>query len=160
LFGAQVLPSNVLEFDYTIEDGHVQSYKQLVTRTQTAVVSGMFDYNWRYSDALAVPGDSAARAKAHRIRPPNLRAVADTAVLDRYVGRYRISNGPIVEVRRDGTKLMINAGGDGGELLPQEDANFYLPTFNVWIAFQRDDSGKVTGLTSAGSGDFEATRQD
>lgn len=160
LAGAQVLPSNLLEFDYVVEDGHVQSYRQLVTRTQTAVVSGMFDYNWRYSGALAVPGDSAARAKAHRIRPPNRRATPDTAVLDRYVGRYRISNGPTVEVRRDGTKLIIKAGGDGGELLPQDDANFYLPAFNVWIAFQRDDSGKVTGLTSAGSGDFEATRQD
>jgi hypothetical protein len=35
-----------------------------------------------------------------------------------------------------------------------------LPAYNVWIAFQRDGSGKVTGLTSAGSGDFEAMRLD
>jgi len=160
LFGAQVLPSNLFEFDYVIEDGHVQSYKQGVTRTQTAVVSGMFDYNWHYSEALAVPGDSAARAKAHHFRPPNQRTAPDIAVLDQYVGRYRIPNGPIVDVRRNGTNLIVKAGGDGGELLPQEEDNFYLPAFNVWIAFQRDDSGKLTGFTSAGSGDFEARRED
>jgi hypothetical protein len=160
LFGAQVLPSNLLEFDYAIDDGHVPAYRQLATRTQMGVVSGMFDYNWRYSDAHAVAGDSTARAKANQVRPPNSRVASNTAILDRYVGRYRIANGPIVEVRRENSKLIIKAGNDEGELLPQNETNFYLPAFNVWIAFQRDESGKVTGFTSAGSGDFEATRQD
>ena len=36
----------------------------------------------------------------------------------------------------------------------------WMQQFGVWVAFQRDAAGKVTGFTSTGGGhDFEARRQ-
>lgn len=97
---------------------------------------------WAWMPA-EVPGDSPARAKANQVRPPTLSAVPDIAVLDRYLGRYRIPSGPIIEVPRDGARLAFKVGDDEGELLLQDEANFYLLAFNVWITLQRDDSDKV-----------------
>ena len=49
-------------------------------------------------------------------------------------------------------------------MLPQDDDNFYMPAFGVWIAFQRDATGKISGFTarrwrlraSRGGNEFEA----
>jgi hypothetical protein len=158
LYGADVTPLNLLPFDYAIFDGHLPAFGQSATQTQTAVVAGTFDYNWRYSDALANAGDPAVRAKANRIRTPGKGVAPAPAALDRFAGRYRIGNDNFVDVRRDGTRLLARSNSDEGELLPQDDANFYLPAYGVWIAFQLDAAGKVTGFTAAGIGDFEATR--
>jgi hypothetical protein len=160
LFGTDVSPENVPAWDYVIQDGRLPAHGQIATRTQTAIASGHFDYNWRYSPALVVTGDAAARARANQLRRPRAEDIPAPDALDRYAGRYLIANGPVVEVRREGAKLVVQAGNDSGELLPQTKDNFFLPAFGVWIAFQRDASGQITGFTSAGGGpDFEATRQ-
>jgi hypothetical protein len=87
--------------------------------------------------------------------------VPSAAALDRYAGRYRLPNGRIAEVRRQGTRLIATADTDSFELLPQGADAFYLPRFAQWVEFERDASGKVTGLTATGGGnDFTAPRQD
>ena len=86
----------------------------------------------------------------------------DRGELDRYVGKYLIAMGPVVEVRREGAKLVAQAGNDSGEMLPQAKDNFFLPAFGVWIAFQRDPAGTISGFTSAGGGgpDFVGKRHE
>jgi len=159
LFGVQVGPYNLPEWDFVVSDGHLPAHGQIATRTQTAVASGHFDYNWRYSPALVAAGDAAVRARANQLRPPRPEDTPSVAELDRYVGKYVIANNTAVEIRRDGTKLVVTVGSDSGELLPQGGPDFYMPAFDVWLVFQQDGSRKVTGFTSAGGGDFEATRQ-
>jgi hypothetical protein len=160
LSGVQIGPYNLPEWDFVVTDGHMPAHGQTATRTQTAVVSGHFDYNWRYAPALIVAGDAAARSRANQIHAPRAGETPPVDVLDGYTGRYLISSGNRVDIRRDGTRLVATAGTDTGELVPQGRDNFYLPAFDVWIAFQRDAAGKVTGLTSAGAGEFEAQRED
>ncbi len=158
LFGTEILPYNLPEFDFVIQDGRMPAYGQMTTRTQTAVASGMFDYNWRWSGALTTEGAAAARAAANRIRRPKEASALSADVLERYVGRYRTPNGNIVGIRREGARLFGKSGDDESELLAQDENNFYVPPFSLWISFQRDAAGRVTGFTGAGGGDFEATR--
>jgi predicted esterase len=160
LFGIEVLPFNLPEWDFVISDGRLPAYGQKATRTQTAIASGHFDYNWRYSASLVAGGDAAVRAQANRIHLPRPEETPSAEALERFAGKYVIANGNVVDIRLDGAKLIATAGTDSGELLPQGGDGFYLPAFGVWVAFQRDAAGRVTGLTSAGGGEFEARRQD
>jgi hypothetical protein len=160
LFADEVQPDNPPDWDFVVSDGHVPGYKQNATRTQTAIASGHFDYNWRYTAALVAMGDAPARAKANQIHLLSPGETPSAAMLDRYVGKYLIANAGIVEIHRDGARLVATFGSNSGALLPQGEDGFYVPDFGVWVAFQRDAAGKVTGFTSAGGGDFEAQRQD
>jgi dienelactone hydrolase len=56
-------PLRVPPWDYAIVDGYSQTSKQGVTPEELRVVSGDFDYNWRYSSGLQVLGDPEARTK-------------------------------------------------------------------------------------------------
>jgi predicted esterase len=158
LFGVDVLPYDLPAWDFVITDGHVPAYGQKASRTQTAIASGHFDYNWRPAAELVVAGDAAARAKANRIHVPRPDESPSIEALDRYAGRYATADGGVVEVRREGTKLVASAGRGSFELLPQGLDNFYVPAAAAWVAFQHDGAGKVTGFTSAGAEDLEAKR--
>jgi dienelactone hydrolase len=158
LLGADVSPFTLPEWDYQIVDGHMPAFNQIATRTQTALASGFFGHDWRYSAALMTEGDAAVRASANRIRSPKAGAAPDAAALERYVGRYRLPNGRIVEVSREAGQLIARSDGNQGELLPQDGDDFYMPGFNLWLSFQRDAAGKVTGFKGSGTGDFEAPR--
>jgi dienelactone hydrolase len=158
LLGMDVTPYQLPEWDYVIVDGHKPAFKQAATRTQTALVSGFFDANWRYSAAHIAAGDAAVRAQANRVRSLAPGAAPDAAALDRYAGRYKLPNGNIVEFIREGEKFFALTGGDKAELLPQGGNNFYLAGFGAWLSFQADAAGKVTGLQGTDGGDFEAPR--
>ena len=135
-------------------------YGQSATPTQTAIASGHFDYNWRYAAALVVPGDAVARARGNQVRQPRAADIPAPEALDRYVGKFQLPNGELLEIRREGAKLFAHAGRDTVEMLPQTTDDFFIPTFGVWVEFQRDATGKISGLTSVGGGgEFEATRQ-
>jgi hypothetical protein len=161
LFGTEVSPENLPAWDFLIQDGRSPAHGQDATPTQTAVASGHFDYNWRYAPALVVPGDATVRARANQLHRPRAADTPPPDVLDRYVGRYQIANGPLAEIRREGAQLVVQAGNKSSEMLPQSPDNFFLPTLGFWLAFQRDAAGKISGFTSAGGGrDFEASRQE
>jgi len=51
-------PLRVPPWDYVIVDGHARANQQRASAEESRVVSGMFDYNWRFSSALQVVGDS------------------------------------------------------------------------------------------------------
>jgi hypothetical protein len=159
LFGVEVVPEDPPAWDFVISDGHLPGYRQNATRTQTAIASGHFDYNWRYADALVVAGDAAVRAKANHLHAPRADEAPSLEALERYVGKYALPDGGVIDVRREGAKLVASAGRDSFDLLPQGADDFYLPAVGAWVEFQHDASGRITGLTSAGGDDLEAKRQ-
>lgn len=148
------------DWDYVITDGHIPAYKQPATLLQTSVVSGMFDYNWRFSESLAQLGDTQIRSSGRLLHHPKPGFSVDQAVLDSYVGRYQVEHGPLLELFKDGKRLMAKQAGqtDADELLPESDKDFNVPKYNVRISFVRDLSGKVTGFTGYQNGDFEAKK--
>ena len=81
----------------------------------------------------------------------------DPKVLASYVGRYQIVGGPMVEVILEGGKLMALAGRPT-EMIPESEDVFFSPSFNARVFFSRDDTGKVTGFTTSGNGDFEGKK--
>ncbi len=148
-------------WDYVIVDGTIPARQRQASPHQLRVVSGLFDYNWRYSDALAQPGDPQIRADGRLRHAPNPRLVLPPRVLDAYVGRYQITRGPLLQVVRDGTRLRVRQPGSegaGDELLPENETTFQIPGAGLWLRFVRDASGKVTGLEGYQGGDFEGQK--
>ena len=95
-------------------------------------------------------------------------AVAD-AVLDRYVGRYRIEAPPPVqavmgdslELRRDGARLLARGKQGEGELVAESETEFRVPQGPVRIEFVADPAGAPPSavLTLAGVREFRLVRQ-
>ncbi|HEU4780585.1 MAG TPA: prolyl oligopeptidase family serine peptidase [Steroidobacteraceae bacterium] len=153
-------PMRAYDWDYVIVDGNIPAYKQSATAEQTRVVSGMFDYNWRYASALSHAGDTEVRAKGRKLKRPDRNLVIDPQVIDSYVGRYQIQGGPVIEVYKDGARLMAREGTNLIELIPESETTFYATIVNARLFFERDAAGKGTGFTGYGGGDFEGKRID
>lgn len=152
-------PQRPFDWDFVINDGLVPAYKERASVLQTRIVSGMFDYNWRFNDTLAQRADTAVRARGRMRHRPNEKLTLSPRVLDSYAGHYQITQGPLLEIIRDGKLLRAKTPGvDGDVLVPESETSFSLPKFNVWISFVRDPAGKVTGLTGYQDGDFEGKK--
>jgi len=152
-------PLRMLPWDYAVLDGRAAAFKQAVSPEGLRVVSGMFDHDWRFATALQVPGDAAAREKSHHLKRPDPNLTIDPKVLAGYVGRYQIVDGPLVEMKLEGGKLIAIARGPA-EMIPEGEDVFYAPSANVRVFFSRDETGKLTGFTATGDGGFEAKRLD
>jgi hypothetical protein len=162
MYFSDLNPQRLSDWEYSIVDGRIPAYKQSASSLETRVVSGMFDYNWRFSDSLARPGDAGIRAKGRQIHRPKTNLAVDPKVSVSYVGRYQIEKGPLLELFQDGKRLMMKMQGqsEADELLPESDTEYDIPKFGVWLSFLRDASGKVTGFTGYQEGNFEARRLD
>jgi hypothetical protein len=71
----------------------------------------------------------------------------DTAVLDRYVGSYRIEGGGVREVVRAGTLLFSRR--DEGRMLPirpTSKTEFFYEGFDMTLSFESDSDGKITRM--------------
>jgi hypothetical protein len=151
-------PLRVYDWDYTITDGRIPAFKQSASARQTRVVSGSFDYNWRYSAALNFAGDADVRAKGRLLRRPDKNLKIDPQVLASYAGRYQIGGGPVAEVYMEGGKLKSRVNAQVNELVPESETTFYLPLVNVRVFFERDGTGKVTGFKGWDGEDFEGRK--
>jgi hypothetical protein len=160
MYFAELSPQRSDDFDFLVVDGRIPAFKQAATRLETNVVSGNFDYNWRYAGALSYPGDEGVRANGRKIGRPDRNLVIDSKILDTYVGRYQIENGPVISVSTKEGKLRVLADGADNELLPENQTTFYLPAFNARIFFVKDAAGKVTGFRGYRDRDFEAVKLD
>ena len=151
-------PRRAYGWDFIIVDGHIPAFKQSATDEQTRVVSGTFDYNWRFSSSLKFDGDAEVRAKGRTLRRPDRNLKIDPKVLASYVGRYQIQGGPLIEMYLDGARLMVRADGSTSEMLPESETSYYVTMVNARLFFESDANGKVTGFTGYGGGDFEGKR--
>jgi dienelactone hydrolase len=160
MYFAEPNPLRVYDWDYVIVDGHIPAYKQSAGAEETRVVSGMFDYNWRFASALSHAGNVDVRAKGRMLKRPDRDLKVDPQVIDSYIGRYQLEGGPVIEVFKEGGKLMARGTGTVSELLPESETTWYVTLVNVRLFFERDASGKVTGFTGWNGGDFEGKKLD
>ena len=149
---------NMVDWDYVIVDGHIPARGVAASPQKLRVVSGMFDYNWRYADSLAIQGDAQIRDQGRVIRAPDRKLVVDPAVLANYVGRFQIQDGPEAEFRVSDGKLLLKVNDDESELLPVADATFYVERNNLTLEFLRDDSGKFNELWGWNGSEFTGKR--
>jgi CubicO group peptidase (beta-lactamase class C family) len=95
--------------------------------------------------------------KAVELNPQNTNAVAiiknlespaakaDPAALDVYTGQYEMTGRGLLEVSRDGDKLMAAPVGQSKiELVAQGDNRFFAAAVNFHLTFVKDDKGQVT----------------
>lgn len=84
----------------------------------------------------------------------------DPQVLSAYTGKYQVSNGIVVTIRVDGTRIYLGVpGGQESELIAISENQFYLRELYVEIAFYRNDRGEVDRIEAVGiGGTLEATR--
>jgi CubicO group peptidase (beta-lactamase class C family) len=96
------------------------------------------------------PDDLALKLAALAIGKPMIdpKAIAlDRAVLDRYVGVYRIDDKQRVVIRRDGDHLTLQRTGSPLlELSAESQTRFFLKDTPLRIAFAVDGEGHVTGI--------------
>ncbi|MDQ3799146.1 MAG: serine hydrolase [Acidobacteriota bacterium] len=72
----------------------------------------------------------------------------DPKIYDTYAGQYEIAPGFVLTVSREGNKLMAQATGQpSAELFPESETKFFLRIVDAQITFEKDASGRVTGLT-------------
>lgn len=71
---------------------------------------------------------------------------SDPKSYDAYVGQYRNPAGRILNVVREGDKLMVEAGGQKEELFPAAEAQFFIKAADVLLVFVKDERGRVIRL--------------
>jgi serine-type D-Ala-D-Ala carboxypeptidase/endopeptidase len=75
------------------------------------------------------------------------------ALLDRYVGRYRLENGEVLEVARADHRILVHTPGNGvSEFLATGETDFFLNTGNDELTFTLGADGQTTGLLLYGDG--------
>jgi dienelactone hydrolase len=158
---AAPLPFRTGVWDYLIEDGRIPPPKQVVPMERLNMVAGSFDHQWRFNPAYLQMGDAEVRARGRVLAKPGREVKLPEALLESYAGSYELQPGRIVEVTRKGSVLNAKAGNDDLELVPLDEKTFYGQQFNVWVTFEKDAAGKVTGFTGhqPGDGDFEGKRK-
>jgi poly(3-hydroxybutyrate) depolymerase len=110
------------------------------------VVSGLFDGDWRYSEASTLRGDAELRAKATAVAPPR-PAKVDPAVFDRLAGSYQIGPGVKVLVKREGDQLLATQDANPPvQLLPESETSYFILQQDLRLVFELGQDGRATGV--------------
>jgi len=83
------------------------------------------------------------------LQPPKKReeAALDPKILDRYVGRYRISKNDILTVSRRGDRLFVKrTGALEDEMYPESAREFFAKLFDDQISFRVGANGAATDV--------------
>ena len=87
-------------------------------------------------------------AKPKRARRTQI--TLDTAVLDRYVGRYDMEDEGVVVIGRDGASLTIELPDSWGlpklKLHAEAEREFFATLLPLQATFEVDSGGRVTGM--------------
>ena len=71
----------------------------------------------------------------------------DPAVLDNYIGKYKLNDNIIVTMTKENNKLFGEPTNQPKvELQPLSDTDFVIKELNAKISFVKDENGKVTKL--------------
>ena len=71
----------------------------------------------------------------------------DPGIYDAYVGQYQITPALIINITREGDKLMMQATGQSKyELLPENETTFFVKGQRNQTIFVKDEKGQVTHL--------------
>ncbi|MEO8115335.1 MAG: serine hydrolase, partial [Phenylobacterium sp.] len=80
--------------------------------------------------------------------PPERHAVAVAPeVLQRYVGRYLVAPGVVIDVTREGGRLLAQITGQATfEIFPESPTDFFWKIVDAQLTFQVGPDGRATGL--------------
>ncbi len=82
--------------------------------------------------------------------------LVDAAILDTYVGTYKLGPGWFIDITRDGDHLMVQATREPQfPMIARSQQEFYVPAYNAGITFRRNPDGQVTHFDY---GDIKAER--
>ncbi|NJM53971.1 MAG: DUF3471 domain-containing protein [Blastocatellia bacterium] len=77
----------------------------------------------------------------------------DSSIYGAYLGDYELAPNFILTITKDGDKLFGQATGQGKlELEPISETEFTVTSVKANISFEKDSTGKVTGLVLAQGG--------
>ena len=116
-----------------------------------------------YQRALALnPAAASARDALQRlgVEAETDEVTVPVDVLERYVGRYELQRGVVIDVTREESRLFAEATGQPKfELTPVSATRFYIPQVEAYITFAQDGASPASSLTLGGGGeDMRAER--
>jgi CubicO group peptidase (beta-lactamase class C family) len=80
--------------------------------------------------------------KAAPLAKPKKEVKVKPAIYDQYAGDYRIEQGVVYTIVREGDRLMIRVSGQKYQLFPLSPTQFFLKVADVQITFQKSKEGK------------------
>ena len=135
----------------TNEDMHVRVHGNaaIVTGRIISKVQGGLNFQSRFTDTFIKRGNSWQVVARHYSRVPTERVAInlDSGIYDAYVGQYEIAPNVVLDITKDGEKLMSQTTGQPKmELLPESEIEFFIKGFTAQFLFVRDGTGRVTKL--------------
>jgi ketosteroid isomerase-like protein len=135
----------------TNDDMHVRVYgnSAIVTGLIVSRVQGSLSFQSRFTDTFIKSGASWQVVARHYSRVPTERTSihVDSKIYDDYVGQYEIASNVLLDITKEGEKLMSQTTGQAKmELLPESEIEFFIKGFTAQFVFVRDGTGKVTKL--------------
>ena len=135
----------------TNEDMHVRVYgnSAIVTGLIVSRVQGSLSFQSRFTDTFIKRGARWQVVARHYSRVPTERTSinVDSKIYDDYLGQYEIASNVLLDITKEGEKLMSQTTGQAKlELLPESEIEFFIKGFTAQFVFVRDSAGKVTKL--------------
>lgn len=146
----QAPPASV-NVSLTNEDMQVRVYGNaaIVTGRIVSKVQGSLNFQSRFTDTFVKRNGGWQVVARHYSRIPIERTAInlDSKIYAAYVGQYEIAPHVILEVTKEGEKLMSQTTGQPKmELLPESEIEFFIKGFTAQFVFVRDETGPVTKL--------------
>jgi len=135
----------------TNEDMHVRvtGNVALVTGRIVSKVQGTLSFQSRFTDTFVKRKGRWQVVARHYSRIPTERIAinVDSKIYDAYLGQYEIAPHVVLDITKEGEKLMSQTTGQPKmELLPESEIEFFIKGFTAQFVFVRDGSGHVTKL--------------
>lgn len=146
----QAAPASV-NASLTAEDVHVRVYQEtaVVTGRIVSKAQGSLNFQSRFTDTFVRRGRRWQVVARHYSRIPTTRTAVslNSKIYDAYVGQYELAPNVVLNVSKEGEKLMSQITGQPKqELLPESEIEFFLKGLSGQFIFVRDASGQVTKL--------------
>ena len=146
----QAPPASV-KASLTNEDMKVRVYGNaaIVTGRIVSKVEPNISFQSRFTDTFIQRGGLWQVVARHYSRVPAERAaiIVDSKIYEAYLGQYEIAPNVVLDITREGEKLMSQTPGQPKlELLPESEIEFFIKGFTAQFVFVRDATGRVTTL--------------
>ena len=144
-------PPGSVDASLTNEDMQVRVYGNaaIVTGRIVAKVQGSLNFQSRFTDTFIKREGRWQVVARHYSRVPTERMAisVDSKIYDAYVGQYEIAPNVVLDITKEGERLMSQATGQPKmELLPESEIEFFIKGFTAQFVFVRDGTGRVTKL--------------
>ncbi|MBC7829660.1 MAG: serine hydrolase [Chitinophagaceae bacterium] len=125
----QIFPMTENEFFWKVVDAKIKFVK---------------DDKGEYTQAILFQNGQELNAKR---LPEEKIAVIDPAILDKYIGKYKLNDNIVVTVSKENNRLFATATNQPKvEMLPLSETDFVIKEINAKIYFVKDASGRITGF--------------